>query len=240
MWLYLFGQPDESLRALRLGELVQRLQAALDARLHDAGRVQGGGPDPLVALSKKVLPYQFRLTRNRIAISSTEYVSWTRTGVLTKTPDAFLSEIMSSAPSEGGGTRQRAQERRQHACRLPRARSTASISKRMAFALSLTQGIEPLRAIDSTLLGVIPRCRDASSASTRSDSDRLDPPNRRRPLMSSSDTSIGFLSSPLSALNAVRAPISPMKSFRPCSNRSRKGSKRERRARPAKSPHVIR
>lgn len=97
-----------------------------------------------------------------------------------------------------------------------------------------------LRAIDSTLLGVIPRCRDTSSASTRSDSDRLDPPNRRRPLMSSSDTSIGFLSSPLSALNAVRAPISPMKSFRPCSNRSRKGSKRERRARPAKSPHVIR
>ena len=38
--------------------LVQQLQAALDARLHDAGRVQGGGPDPLVVLSKKVLPDQ--------------------------------------------------------------------------------------------------------------------------------------------------------------------------------------
>lgn len=50
------GGPAED-GALRLGELVQRLQAALDARLHDAGRVQGGGLDPLVALSKKVLPY---------------------------------------------------------------------------------------------------------------------------------------------------------------------------------------
>ena len=30
---------------------------ALDARLHDAGRFQGGGPDPLVDMSKKMLPY---------------------------------------------------------------------------------------------------------------------------------------------------------------------------------------
>ena len=44
--------------ALRLGELVQQPQAALVARLYDARRVQGGGPDPLVDLCKKVLPYQ--------------------------------------------------------------------------------------------------------------------------------------------------------------------------------------
>lgn len=161
-------------------------------------------------------------------------------GRLDEDARCFLSEIISSAPSEGGGTRQRAQERRQHAYRLPRARSTASISKRMVFALSLTQGIEPLRAIDSTLLGVIPRCRDTSSASTRSDSDWLDPPNRRRPLMPSSDTSMGFLSSPQGALKAFRAPIAPIKSFRSCSSRSRMGSKREKRACPAKSLHVIR
>ena len=60
--------------------------------------------------------------------------------------------------------------RHEHAYRLPKARSTASTSKRMVFALILTQGIEPLRAMESTLLGVIPRCRETTSASTRLDS----------------------------------------------------------------------
>ena len=36
----------------------KQLQAALDAGLHDARRVQGGGPDPLVDLSKTLLPHQ--------------------------------------------------------------------------------------------------------------------------------------------------------------------------------------
>lgn len=61
-----------------------------------------------------------------------------------------------------------------------------------------------------------------------------------RPSMPSSDTSMGFLSSPQGALKAFRAPIAPIKSFRSCSSRSRMGSKREKRACPAKSLHVIR
>ena len=53
--------------ALRLGELVQQLQTALGAGLHDARRVQGGGPDPLVGLSKKVLPHQPHQVRVAVA-----------------------------------------------------------------------------------------------------------------------------------------------------------------------------
>ena len=45
-------------RALRLGQPVRRQQAALDAGIHDARRVQGGGHDSLVDLSEWMLPYQ--------------------------------------------------------------------------------------------------------------------------------------------------------------------------------------
>ena len=48
-------------RAVRLGELVQQLQAALDAGLHDPGRVQGGGPESLTGSPKKMLPHHLRL-----------------------------------------------------------------------------------------------------------------------------------------------------------------------------------
>ena len=45
--------------AERLRQLVQHLQAPLDARLHEPGRVQIGGADSLRKVSKKVLPIQF-------------------------------------------------------------------------------------------------------------------------------------------------------------------------------------
>ena len=46
-------------RAVRLGELVQQLQAALDAGLHHPGRVQGGGPESLTGSPKKMLPHHW-------------------------------------------------------------------------------------------------------------------------------------------------------------------------------------
>lgn len=58
-------------RAVRLGELVQRLQAALNAQLHDAGRAKGGGLDSLITLSKMMLPHRTSSLRRLLSVSST-------------------------------------------------------------------------------------------------------------------------------------------------------------------------
>ena len=60
------GGPVEG-GAVRLSEPARQLQAPLDARLHDAGRFQGGGPDSLIALSKRVLPHQLSSAGTRDA-----------------------------------------------------------------------------------------------------------------------------------------------------------------------------
>ncbi|WP_294160263.1 hypothetical protein, partial [uncultured Collinsella sp.] len=50
-------------------------QNPLDLGLHEPRRVQGGGPDPLVDLFKKVLPHQRTFTCGRCGVTRTESIS---------------------------------------------------------------------------------------------------------------------------------------------------------------------